>query len=72
MNIYVDQVRLETLRAPTSTVLFFEVDFDSPLAGGPELLPKTPRFFDGYLIAFADGTVATVPPSEIRFLTWRP
>ncbi len=72
MNMYVDQMPLETLRDPTSTVLFFEADFGSPLAGGPELLPNTPRFFDGYLIAFADGTVATVPPSEIRFLIWRP
>ena len=64
--------KVDELTDAENTVLFFEADSGSPLAGGPELLPNTPRFFDGYLIAFADGTVATVPPSEIRFLIWRP
>ena len=53
-------------------MLFFEADSGSPLAGGPDLLPNAPQFSDGYLIAFADGTIATVPPSEIRFLIWQP
>ena len=51
-------------------VLFFEAEFGSPPAGGPELLPAKPRGPDGYVIAFADGHVLTVPKDEIGQLIW--
>ena len=53
-------------------MLFFEARFDSPLAGGPELLPPTPRFLDGYLIVFVNGDMAFIPASEISRLVWEP
>ena len=54
------------------TVLFFECQFGSPSAGGPELLPPTPRHKGGYAIVFANGQADLVPPEKVRGLIWNP
>ena len=72
MNIFLDGKSRRRVHEPHRTVLFFEARFDSPLAGGPELLPPTPRFLDGYLIVFVNGDMAFIPASELSRLVWEP
>ena len=61
-----------SLRYPSQTVLFFEAEDGSPLSGGPELLPGTPRGPTGYIIGFVDGHVEAVPAGNMDNLIWQP
>ena len=72
MNIHLDGAVIDDVRDPMRTVLFFESDYRSPLAGGPEMLPATPRHFNGYLIVFVNGDVGVVPQYQLKELVWRP
>ncbi len=72
MNIHLDRMSRRRVHEPHRTVLFFEARFDSPLAGGPELLPPTPRFPDGYLIVYVNGTMGFIPSSQLSGLVWEP
>ena len=55
---------------PSRTVLFFEVQNNSPPAGGRELLPEIPRGPQGYLIGFVDGHVENVREDDLDNLYW--
>ena len=63
---------LDDVKAPALTVLFFEAAPGSPLAGGPELFPGSPRGPTGYIIGFVDGHVEAVVPEDIEALIWQP
>ena len=54
------------------TVLLFECAPGSPLSGGRDLLPATPRHPGGYVIGFLDGRTRQVPPDRIDSLVWNP
>lgn len=70
MNRALEGRRLEDVAAPALTVLFFEAEPGSPLAGGPELLPATPGFVQGYAVVFVDGHADNVPRERIGRLVW--
>ena len=70
MNRALDGRRIEDVAAPALTVLFFEAEPGSPPAGGPELLPATPGFVEGYVIVFVDGHADNVPRKRIASLAW--
>ena len=70
MNAQLDGRSQDDGRHYSRTVLFFEAEFGSPPAGGPELLPAEPRGPGGYVIGFADGAVMLVPKHEVRDLIW--
>jgi len=72
MNENLAGVRMSAGYAPSRTVLFFEAALGAPAAGGPELLPKVPRYRDRYVVGFVDGHVADVPKDEVRDLSWKP
>ena len=72
MNMHLDGLRLSEVNKPARTLLLFEVDPGSSLAGGPELLPSEPRHADGYVIVFADGSARNVPQEWIHQLRWVP
>ena len=72
MNRLLDGLRYADVSNPGRTVLFYEAQFGSPLAGGPELLPAQPRYQQGYVIVFVDGHVETVIPDAIDSLVWQP
>ncbi len=72
MNTHLDGVRVGDLNKPFRTVLLFEVEPGSPLAGGPELLPPAPTYEEGYVVLFADGEVKNVPRGRIQLLRWKP
>lgn len=66
---------LETreVQAPAQTVAFFECDDGGwNIAGGPELLPKTPRHRNSFVIVFADGHSEAVTPARVAQLRWDP
>jgi len=65
---------LETVntRGGGNIVLFFESAYESPPAGGPELLPEEPRGPRGYVVAFVDYHVECVPPDRLDELIWEP
>jgi hypothetical protein len=72
MNTHLGGVSLREVEKPTRTVLLFEVDPGASPAGGPELVPAAPRFKDGYVALFVDGTVRNVPREEMQTLHWKP
>ncbi len=73
MNMHLDGLRLSELDKPARTILLFEVDPGSPLAGGPMMLPGEPRYRDGYVIVFVNGTSSNVPPDQVHeSLVWVP
>ncbi|MCH8165765.1 MAG: hypothetical protein IH889_09170 [Planctomycetes bacterium] len=72
MNRLLDGLRYADVSDPERTVLFYEAQFGSPLAGGPELLPAQPRYQQGYVIMFVDGHVENVIPEAIDSLVWQP
>jgi len=53
-----------------SRVLFFEVAPGSPLAGGPELLPRRARSSKGILVVYTDGHAENVPIDQAPRLPW--
>ena len=65
---------LQTLniREAHKVVLLFECRFGSPPAGGSELLPEKPRSRRGYVFAFADYHIESVPPERLDELIWEP
>ncbi len=70
MNRALDGRRMEDVAAPALTVLFFEAEPGSPLAGGPDLLPARPGFIEGYAIVFVDGHADNVRRKRIASLVW--
>ncbi|MCH8165764.1 MAG: DUF4190 domain-containing protein [Planctomycetes bacterium] len=72
MNRLLDGLRYADVSDPERTVLFYEAQFGSPLAGGPELLPAQPRHHHGYVIVFVDGHIENVIPEAIDSLVWQP
>lgn len=72
MNRLLDGLRYADVSDPQRTVLFFEAQFGSPLAGGSELLPAQPRHHHGYVIVFVDGHIENVTPEAIDSLVWQP
>ena len=70
MNAALGGVEKDTVANPETTVLLFECDPGAPPSGGRELLPTEPRYRDGYLILFLDGTVSEIPPLEVDLLIW--
>lgn len=72
MNQHLDGRKISDISQPAKTVLIFEVRFNSPPAGGRELLPERPRGPRGYIIAFVDGHIECVPPERFDELIWAP
>ncbi len=72
MNRLLDGLRYVDVSDPARTVLFYEAQFGSPLAGGSELLPAQPRYQQGYVIVFVDGHIENVIPEAIDSLAWQP
>ncbi len=72
MNRLLDGLRYADVSDPQRTVLFYEAQFGSPLAGGSELLPAQPRYKQGYVILFVDGHVENVIPETLDSLVWQP
>ncbi len=72
MNRLLDALRYADVSDPARTVLFYEAQFGSPLAGGPDLMPAEPRQARGFVIVFVDGHVENVTPEELDTLVWEP
>ena len=72
MNRLLDGLRYADVSDPAHTVLFYEAQFGSPLAGGSELLPAQPRHQHGYVIVFVDGHIENVIPEALDSLAWQP
>ncbi len=72
MNRLLDGLRYADVSDPARTVLFYEAQFGSPLAGGSELLPDQPRYQQGYVIMFVDGHIENVIPEALDSLVWQP
>ena len=72
MNQHLDGRKLSDIKQPAETVFIFEARFNSPPAGGSELLPESPRGRRGYVIGFVDGHIECVPPERLDELIWAP
>jgi hypothetical protein len=72
MNSELDGMATGKIGDPGQTVLIYEARFNSPLAGGPELLPDKPRGPSGYVIGFVDGHVEFVQPEQVGKVIWAP
>lgn len=72
MNAAVGGLEPDTVADPANTVLLFECAAGSPPSGGPELLPAEPRYRNGYVVLFVDGSVEFVPPETVDALVWEP
>jgi len=72
MNKNLDGRKLRDIKQPVRTVLIFESRFNSPPAGGRELLPENPRELRGYVIGFLDGHVECVRPERLDEFIWTP
>jgi hypothetical protein len=55
---------------PASTIVIFESDAGWNAAGGPELLPHTPRHYKRDWYGFADGHVEYLPRKRLPDGTW--
>jgi prepilin-type processing-associated H-X9-DG protein len=65
-------VQLKKITNPATTVLFFETDGGWNLSGGPELMLKSSRHRQVFVIGFADGHVESVAEAGIKNLRWDP
>ena len=65
-------VQLNKITNPATTVLFFETDGGWNLSGGPELMLKSSRHRQMFVIGFADGHVESVTEAGIKNLRWDP
>lgn len=72
MNRLLDGLRYADVSDPAQTVLIYEAQFGSPLAGGPDLMPTEPRHAGGFVILFVDGHVENVTPQDLDTLAWEP
>ncbi|MDH4240422.1 MAG: DUF4190 domain-containing protein [Phycisphaerae bacterium] len=72
MNIHLKDWKLRDIKQPAQTVLIFESRFNSPPAGGLELLPEGTQKRKCYIIAFVDGHVDCVTPERLDELIWMP
>ncbi len=63
---------LEVAEVSPETVMIFESDGGWNASGGPELAPAKPRHPKGFVVAFADGSVRQVSPTEFNRLRWAP
>ena len=72
MNSELDGRYVEELTDAANTVLFFESAPGAKLAGGPELLPAEPRYWQGYLVVYANGDLGLIPPRDLPTLIWEP
>ncbi len=73
MNINLEGLLLSDIQTdPAQTVLFFESELGSPLAGGLESLPIQSQSGWGYIVAFVDGHVAHIEDSSIEYSIWEP
>jgi prepilin-type processing-associated H-X9-DG protein len=70
MNRFLSGKKLGDVHSPARTVLFFECVCGTPPAAGPESLPAHPRHPHGYLVAFCDGHVRSVPEGRLGDLVW--
>ena len=59
-----------SIREPDRVVILFETDAARNAAGGPELLPDTPRHFGGDDYALADGSVKWVLRKRLPDGSW--
>jgi hypothetical protein len=72
MNKNLDGRKLPDIKQTHRVVLIFEVEPDSPPAGGRELLSEKPGTIRGYVIGFLDGHVKLVRPERLDELIWMP
>ena len=72
MNRLLDGLRRADVGDPARTVLLYEAQYGSPLAGGPDLMPAEPRQAAGFVILFVDGHVENVTPEALDTLVWEP
>jgi prepilin-type processing-associated H-X9-DG protein len=72
MNALLGGMRTRDIPHPSRTVLFFECSPGAPPAGGPELLPRQPRYRSGHVITFADGHVENFARRRMHGLIWDP
>jgi prepilin-type processing-associated H-X9-DG protein len=72
MNMKLSGMNTTDIRDRNKTVLFFECDPDSPLAGCWDSLPPEPRGRWGYVVCFFDGHVELVPREKVKDLRWEP
>jgi len=63
---------LSKIQSPAQTVLVFEAEGGWNLAGGPELLPDSPRHGKTVTVGFMDGHVEAVAMERIGKLQWVP
>ena len=72
MNKNLDDRKIRDIKQPAQTVLIFETRFNSPPAGGLELLPEGTQERKCYIIGFVDGHVDCVTPERLDELIWMP
>jgi hypothetical protein len=72
MNKNLDDRKIRDIKQLAQTVLIFETRFNSPPAGGLELLPEGTQERKCYIIGFVDSHVECVPPERLDELIWMP
>ena len=72
MNKNLDGRKLRDIKHPHRTVLIFETRFNTPPAGGIELLPEGTQERKCYIIGFVDGHVDCVIPEKLDEFIWMP
>ena len=72
MNKNLDGRKLSDIKQPYRVVLVFEARFNSPPAGGLELLPEGTLERKCYIVGFVDGHIECVPPERFDELIWAP
>lgn len=72
MNKNLDGRKIRDIKQPGRTVLIFEAHFDSPPAGGRDLLTEKPGTIRGQVVGFVDGHAELVRYDRLDDLIWIP
>jgi len=72
MNKNLDGRKIRDIKQPVRTVLIFEARFNSPPAGGRELLTEKPGTIRGQVVGFVDGHAELVRYDRLDDLIWIP
>jgi hypothetical protein len=72
MNKNLDGLKIQDIKKPGKTVLIFEARFNSPPAGGRQLLTEKPGTIRGQVVGFVDGHAELIRYDRLDDLIWIP